>query len=203
MKGTELSQHLSYLVKELLNEPSRKAHLSLEEIIKQTVWYRKQSWYEMSTWSANSRGTVTSCISYKGRVLYLTGSRYFLEKARTEKTDFDFFTAYDEELINHLKEQGYTEPNINGQIYKDKDCLLVLRKQETKDFPQIDIQFVQHVGHRAVARNLLDTLGYDFWSTVDKAIACKLWDIALTMAMLPSPFGSMESFHPLNTRDDD
>jgi len=181
-----LSMTFSRLVK-ALQESTAVVPSSLEEIISQTSWYKGGGW---------SR-TTTSSINYLGEEFYLTGSRWFLDRARDEKTDYDFFTRYSEDMISHLTSKGFSALYKGNLEYIDGDCLVVLRKEASAQFPQIDVQLVRNIGHRVLLRDLLKTLGYEFWSTVDKPTACKLWDITHKMIMLPSPLGDNEDFPPL------
>lgn len=186
-----LSIEFSRLVK-ALNTPAVEVPCSLEELISQTVWYKNDSW--------NRR--TTSYIEYLGEKFYLTGSRWFLDGARYEKTDYDFFTLYSEEMIKHLESVGFERLCVGNQEYIDKDCLAVLRKEESIHFPQIDVQLVQYPAHRVVLRNLLKTLGYEFWSNVNKETASQLWSIGHSMGLLPSPLSANESFPALNPHVD-
>lgn len=200
-----LSVYFSQLIKELNN--TKTPCLSIESLIEKIklntpgsspISLASLRMKAYDDYADNKRQSSLDCsFEYYEQPFYLTGSRFFLGKTNT---DWDFFTQYDEELIAHLKTVGFDvlyiswvhypsdEFSLVKKVnYSDSDCLMVMRKKETEDFPQIDIQLVQHCQHRVLIRNTLYSLGSAFWKSITKEQASALWTRAHYLMLVPSP----------------
>lgn len=122
-------------------------------------------------------------LCYKGVLFALTGSRFFENKVGTD-SDYDFFTPYDENTIKFLTSQGFEKIYGVSNEYKDTDVVQVYRYK--KDKLQIDIQLVNDYTRRLVIRDLLKSM-YLPWSNIPKEARSRLWNVAYTLSMLPSP----------------
>ena len=71
---------------------------------------------------------------------HLTGSRFFFPDKVNEKTDWDFFTQYDEVIVQKLKKMGFDPLTTTG--YSDLSIIFVMRFVDTNTGEQIDIQLI-------------------------------------------------------------
>lgn len=145
-----------------------------------------------SVWKVNNHFSGLNAnkeLCHKGMTFALTGSRFFEGKTGAD-TDFDFFTPYNEETINFLAPEGFEKVYGVSNEYKDTDVLQVYRYK--KDTLQIDIQLVNDYGRRLVIRNLLKSM-YLPWASLPKDARSRLWSVAYTLSMLPSPISMGET----------
>jgi len=134
----------------------------------------------------------------------LTGSRFFEEYSwslfsnhcLTPETDYDFFAAYSESLVNELKSMGFKSIYKSHSEYEDKDVEQVMRREIKSDeegdilTPQIDVQLVKNFQVRLVVRNLLAKTVR--MNEVPKIYRSGIWDAAYVAMLLPSPYANRE-----------
>lgn len=104
---------------------------------------------------------------------YLTGSRYFGNA--TEKSDWDFFVQYDDQIVKFLLDLGFKR-NYNEKAYDDKGVSAVYTFVPTKytgfedisDSPEhIDVQLTKHAWYK------LEVQKYIKHKYLDELIACQ------------------------------